>query len=83
MKTFYIQLDADNIIRDIIDYEHEDYLEIEADTPLPIGVNGGWYKWEGGKFVEYPELKPTNQTELEARINELEQIIDTLLGVEA
>lgn len=59
---FYVQLDSGNIIRDIIEYEHPGYISVEAELPLPVGINGGWFKLEDGKFVEYPELRPNKDT---------------------
>ena len=78
MKTYYIQLDQDNIIRDMVEMPVDGYMEVQIEGPLPIGINGGWYKWENGAYVEYPELKP--ETELEQRISEIEFAIAALLG---
>ena len=78
MKTYYIQLDQDNTIRDVVEMPVDGYKEVQIEGPLPIGINGGWYKWENGTYVEYPELKP--ETELEQRISELEFAIAALLG---
>lgn len=75
-KTFYILLDGDNVVRDIIEYPHEGYIEIEADWPLPIGATGGWFKWEDGQFVEYPELRPPNP--LEDEVEQLKQVVADL-----
>ena len=72
-KTFYIQLVNDNIIRDVIEYEKEGYQKVELEVPLPIGINGGWWKYENGNLVECEELKP--QTETGQRIEQLEQAI--------
>lgn len=60
---FYVLLDNQNTIRDIIEYPHEGYQEIDLALPLPIGICGGWFKLENGKVVEYPELKPINKDE--------------------
>ena len=70
MKTYYIQLDQNNIIRDIVEMPVDGYMEVQIEGPLPVGINGGWYKWENGTYVEYPELKP--ETELE-KLNRLEE----------
>ena len=45
MKTYYIQLDQDNIIRDVVGMPVDGYMEVQIEGPLPIGINGGWYKW--------------------------------------
>jgi len=58
MKTFYFQVDKDNFIRDVIEYQHEGYTEVEVKMPLPIGVNGGWWKLIDGELSEVVELNP-------------------------
>lgn len=74
---YYILLDENNIIRDAVTYPVDGYIEVEYDKPvLPAGINGGWWKYENGQFVEYPELKPKNP--LEEEIEQLKQIIADL-----
>lgn len=81
MKTYYIQLDQDNIIRDVVEMPVDGYMEVQIEGPLPIGINGGWYKWENGTYIEIPELKPKGidrellETALQ-RISELEKHVD-------
>ena len=75
---YYFRLNQDNIIVDAITFPVEGYIEYETDYPLPAGINGGWYKWENGTYVECPELKP--ETELERRIADLEMAIAAILG---
>ena len=75
---YYFRLNQDNIIVDAITFPVEGYIEYETDYPLPAGINGGWWKFENGQPVEYPELKP--ETELEQRIADLEAAIATILG---
>ena len=78
---YYLLLDENNIIRDAISYPVEGYIEVEVDKPFPAGINGGWYKWENGTYVEIPELKPKGidhellETALQ-RIAELEKHVD-------
>jgi hypothetical protein len=78
MKTYYIQLDQNNIIRDVVGMPVDGYMEVQIEGPLPIGINGGWYKWENGTYVEYPELKP--ETEMEQRISDLEMALAAIMG---
>ena len=78
MKTYYIQLDQDNIIRDVVEMPVDGYMEVQIEGPLPIGINGGWYKWENGTYMECPELKP--ETEMELRIADFEAAIAAILG---
>lgn len=40
-----------NIVTDVITYPYGDYAEIEVELPLPDGLIGGWYRWDGGAFV--------------------------------
>jgi hypothetical protein len=75
---YYFRLNQDNIIVDAITFPVEGYIEYETDYPLPAGINGGWWKFENGQPVEYPELKP--ETELEQRIADLEAAIAAKLG---
>jgi hypothetical protein len=78
---YYLLLDENNIIQDAISYPTDGYIEVEVDKPFPAGINGGWYKWENGTYVEIPELKPKGidrellETALR-RITELEKQAD-------
>ena len=73
MKTYYIQLDQNNIIHDVVEMPVEGYIPVQIEGPLPVRINGGWYKWENGTYVECPELKP--ETELEQRVRDLEILV--------
>ena len=75
---YYFRLNQDNVIVDAITFPVEGYIEYETDYPLPAGINGGWWRFENGQPVEYPELKP--ETELEQRIADLEAAIAAILG---
>ncbi len=75
---YYFRLNQDNIIVDAITFPVEGYIEYETDYPLPAGINGGWWKFENGQPVEYPELKP--ETEMEQRITDLDAAIAAILG---
>ena len=75
---YYLQLDQDGIIRDVITYPYDGYIEVEIDGPLPAGINGGWYRWENGTYVEAPELRPKAPTE--QRMADLEEAIAAILG---
>lgn len=80
ITKYYLQLDENNIIRDAITYPYGNYVEYETPYPLPIGVCGGWFKFENGEIVEYPELKPKAlaEEELENLKIELSQTNATL-----
>ena len=78
-KKFYLQVNPNNIITDAVDYIVDGYIEYETDDTLPIGLIGGWYKYENGIIVEYPELKPAVEIELKERVNLLEQALNELL----
>ena len=75
---YYFRLNQDNVIVDAITFPVEGYIEYETDYPLPAGINGGWWRFENGQPVEYPELKP--ESELEQRIADLEAAIAAILG---
>lgn len=74
----YLQVRPDGIITDCITYPHEGYVEHEVDY-IPQGINGGWFKLEGGEVVEYPELKPETRDEeiekLKARLDSTENAV--------
>lgn len=63
IKTFYVQLADDNAIKDVVENPHENYVEVQLETPLPAGINGGWYKLIDGVLVEFPELKPKDESD--------------------
>ena len=83
---YYLLLDKNNIIQDAISYPTDGYIEVEVDKPFPAGINGGWYKWENGTYVEIPELKPKGidrellETVLQ-RVDASEQAILALMEV--
>lgn len=84
LKTFYLQVDNNDFIRDCIEYQHDDYKQIELNTPLPVGLIGGWFKFENGQIVEHPELKPLPEpdyTDLDLRITETELAVDYRLSM--
>lgn len=61
MNTFYLQVQPDGTITDAIEYPYKDYVAVEL-ASLPNGILGGWFKYENGVVVEYPNLKPTEGT---------------------
>ncbi len=78
---YYLLIDKDNIIRDAISYPVDGYAEVEIDGILPAGINGGWYKWENGTYIEIPELKPISpDEEMKQRIVDLEMAMAAILG---
>lgn len=87
MKKWYLKLNEDNIIIDIIEYAYEDYVEVEmSENSLPSGINGGWYKLEDGIegnkiFVEYPELKPKLVEDKSAEIIENQTILEERISM--
>lgn len=57
MITVYFQLNGD-IITDAISYPHGDYVEVELDVEhLPVGINAGYYRWDGDTYAIDDELK--------------------------
>jgi hypothetical protein len=49
MMTFYLKLDGD-IIVDILEFQYADYIPVELELPLPAGIYGGWYRWDGSAY---------------------------------
>lgn len=72
---YYLKTDKDKIIRDLITYEHEDYEAVELDI-IPDGLYSGWFKYENGEIVEYPDLNPSIEDDeikdLKRQISDLE-----------
>lgn len=70
MKKFYIQVNQDNIITDVLDFPYSNYVEYETDV-LPVGVMGGWFKFENGEIIEITELNPnTIENQIKAAIDD-------------
>ena len=40
-KQFYVQLDSQNRITDVVEMPHEGYQPVELAVPLPPGILGG------------------------------------------
>lgn len=78
-KTFYLQINTDNIITDCVEYEVDGYTPISLDLPLPDGLIGGWFKYENNAVVIHEELKPVSQNSvLQTTVN---GIVATIGGV--
>jgi len=61
---YYLQVNQEtNIITDCIDYPYSDYIEYDGTITAP--VHSGWFKFENGRPIEYPELKPVPQEPIE------------------
>ncbi|WP_227397373.1 hypothetical protein [Jeotgalibacillus aurantiacus] len=75
----FIKTNSENVITDCIAYEVEGYIEIQLDE-VPIGINGGWFKYENGAVLEYPDLKPKNESEeIEVLKNQLADLWNVVL----
>lgn len=60
---FYLKVrKEDNVILDCISFQHEGYTEVQLDD-VPVGINGGWFKFIDGEVLEVPELKPYPQVD--------------------
>jgi len=88
--TIYIQLDSGNVIRDAITYPYGDYIEAEyPESILPVGINGGWWRYTDGKFTFDQALyDETNRgqgvpglEELEKQVTELTEVLAALLNI--
>lgn len=57
--NFYVLLNENNVILDVIEYPVEGYSEVYLPyKQLPAGINGGWWKLENGVLIEIVELNP-------------------------
>lgn len=77
---YYLLINKNNIIQDAISYPTDGYIEVEADKPFPAGINGGWYKWENGTYIEIPERKPVDRDELVQRLMDVEMALAAIIG---
>lgn len=80
MKRYYLKVHPQtNVILDCIEYEYGNYIPFDTEF-IPPDILGGWYKFEEGRVVEYPELKPKApaEEELENLKIELSQTNATL-----
>lgn len=59
-QTYFIQLSED-IITDLITYPYGNYQEVELESPVPAGINAGWYRWNGTEAVFDETLKPVEE----------------------
>ena len=78
---WYLQLNQDNVITDVVDYAYAGYIEVELpDTHLPAGINGGWFTWNGTTYIEDLTKKPIGE---DIRITALEEtqtkVVDALV----
>lgn len=57
MKNWYFQIDAGNIITDVISTPHEGYVEVSLeDETMPVGINAGCFRLIDGAYVKDQEL---------------------------
>lgn len=50
IKSYWFKLDGD-IIVDAIEYQYEGYTPAELyEEYLPVGINAGWYRWDGTAY---------------------------------
>jgi hypothetical protein len=70
----YLQVSDAHIITDVITYPYPNYIEVEMSS-IPAGLQGGWFKYEDGQVVEYPELKPTQES---IKQETIDQILDNV-----
>lgn len=50
MNTFYIKLDDQNIVRDVLSYPNDNYIKI-TNTELPEGSYAGYYRYINNQFI--------------------------------
>lgn len=67
--TFYVQVNEDNIITDIVDFAYGNYVPVEVTGELLIGLHAGYYRLLDGKFVKDDELFDKIQAETNDELN--------------
>lgn len=55
MKKFYIQINENGKVTDIISKPHEGFVEVNLNTPLPYNIMGGVYQFVDGSVVYRPD----------------------------
>lgn len=50
MKTYYIRLDENNYITDIITFPYKDYVKMELTDYPPVDVYAGYYKFANDTY---------------------------------
>lgn len=74
MAKFWIQLDSEGVIRDILEYAYEDYIPVDIPKPLPIGIMSGYYTWDG----DQPVLDQVRKAEVDKANRPYDEVIDAL-----
>lgn len=86
-KPFYVQLDSQNRITDVISMPHEGYQLVELEVPLPPNILSGAYELLEGSPVyriqwDTKELERQERMDkLEGKIREQESLVSAILGV--
>ncbi|GAN11030.1 hypothetical protein MAM1_0453c10582 [Mucor ambiguus] len=84
---FYLKVDSENIIRDCIEYPYDGYVQVDLPTPLPMGINAGYYRYQNGNVTLDEALKaevdkqnnPPGYNELENRIDLMQKALDDVI----
>lgn len=76
IKTFYVQLDHENKITDIIEFPYEDYIKVNLATPLPPNILGGAYELINNQPIYRKEWDTNNFNTL---LLQQQEVIDQLL----
>ncbi|MBP3931642.1 MAG: hypothetical protein J6D47_19010 [Peptostreptococcaceae bacterium] len=61
IETFYVQINEENIITDIISYKYSNYKEVQINVPLPPKIASGCYRLVGDEVVYVPSLDNVEQ----------------------
>lgn len=71
---FYVQLDKENRITDVIEYAYSDYKPVEWETPLPQKILAQCYELVNGQPVyreDWDQSESDRIAELEAQLAEM------------
>lgn len=86
-KPFYVQLDSQNRITDVISMPHEGYQLVELEVPLPPNILSGAYELLEGSPVyrirwdTKEQERQERMDKLEGKIREQESLVSAILGV--
>lgn len=79
LKTFYIQVNHENKITDVIQYPHDDYKKVEFNTPLPPNILAGCYELVNDQPI-YRKQWDTQILQSEQETKEIKQMLAAIIA---
>lgn len=83
LKDFYLQVDTEGHIRDILGYPYKDYIHVKLNSPLPSQITSGAYQYKDGEVIYRPEWDISKvENENKAEIETLKSLLaDTVFAL--